>query len=105
MRNLDARLDGTYLRRLLWRALIFFAAARAILAGMAAGAAEFAGISAPGGAILIAAVAAMSTTDARLMRETVFQANLGAPTWLPAAVGGGVAAVAVLLELLLLAAV
>jgi hypothetical protein len=47
----------------------------------------------PVGKLLVVVVAAvLCAVDARVMRESVFHANLGTPTWAPAAVGAVFAA-------------
>lgn len=43
--------------------------------------------------MLVGVVAVLCRVDARLMREQIFHANLGTPTWVPVAVGTGTAVV------------
>ena len=56
------------------------------------------------GAIMLLLVPALCHVDARVMREELFYANLGRPTWMPAAAGAMFAVAAELLLGLILRA-
>jgi hypothetical protein len=91
-----AGLDVAYAGRLLRRALLLWLPLRVLLL---VGAVKL-GLDPrpvpPGHLLFVAVAAVLCAVDARALRETVFQANLGTPAWVPAAAG---ATVAVLLEL------
>lgn len=96
--------DRPYLLRLLRRALVFWAALRALLFALAIGAGAGPAISPLSALLLAAVVAVLCTVDARFMRETIFQANLGTPPWAPAVAAVAVALTGAVAELLLLTA-
>lgn len=88
------------------RGLLFWLAARVMLlaGGAAVGTAPVA-FSPVTALMLLGFVAALCAVDARLMREHVFQANLGTPVWAPVAVGAGTAALLEAGSAVLLAAI
>jgi hypothetical protein len=83
--------DAAYRRHLLRRAAVLWLPIRAL---MAAAALAF-GFAAPMGIVgtllSVAVLSSLCAIDARFMRETIFQAQLGTPTWAPAAAGAAVA--------------
>jgi hypothetical protein len=93
--------DTRYRARLLVRGGLIWAAGRLAVAGFAGATGEPIVITAPAAGLLTLAVAALCAVDARMMRESVFHANLGTPTAAPALAGAAVAAVATACELLL----
>jgi hypothetical protein len=79
--------DAPYVWHVTLRAVLLWVPARAVLLGLALAFGLPAYPLAPVALLLLAvAVAAMCMVDARFMRESVFRANLGTPTWTPAAV-------------------
>jgi hypothetical protein len=78
---------AAYTRRLLRRALLLWAPLRVLLFVLAMLLRLDPTLSPAGTLMLAAAVAVLCHVDGRFMRETIFHANLGTPTWAPAAAG------------------
>jgi hypothetical protein len=86
-----AALDTVYARRLLRRAVLLWLPVRAIMFFAAVGF-QLDPRLVPTGKLLVVIVAAvLCAVDARVMRESIFHANLGTPVWAPAAAGAGFA--------------
>jgi hypothetical protein len=93
--------NSPYLLKLLRRALLLWAPLRLLLYVLAAGSGVSAAMGTVGAVLLAIAVATLCAIDARFMRETIFQANLGTPTWAPAAAGVAVSLAGFAAELLI----
>jgi hypothetical protein len=93
--------NSPYQLKLLRRAFLFWAPLRLLLYVLAAGSGASAAMGTVGAVLLAIAVATLCAIDARFMRETIFQANLGTPTWAPAAAGVAVTLAAFAAELLM----
>jgi hypothetical protein len=94
-----------YQLKLLRRAFLLWAALRLLLYGLAAGSGVSGAMGTVGAVLLALAVATLCALDARFMRETIFQANLGTPTWAPAAAGMAVSLAGFAAELLIVSVV
>jgi hypothetical protein len=90
MRTLRDVVHPTYLRALVRRGVVLWLLCRVVV--IVIGVASRLGLLltlSPAVVLLLAlAVAVLAQEDARAMRERLFYANLGVPTWLPAAVAG-----------------
>lgn len=97
-------LNRTYLRRILRRATVFWAAVRALLLAFSLGAGTGAALPPVSAFIMTVAVGVLCAADARFMRESLFHANLGVPPAAAGAAGVGVAAAAWVMERIVAAA-
>jgi hypothetical protein len=91
-----------YQLKLLRRALLLWAPLRLLLYVLAVGSGVSGAMGTIGAVLLALVVATLCAIDARFMRETIFQANLGTPTWAPAAAGVAVSLTGFMAELLMI---
>ena len=102
MRSIRGVIHPAYLRTLVWRGLILWLVTRVVVSGLTAlipPMGFFPLVLPPLSALLLVlTVAALAHADARALREPIFYANLGTPSWLPAMVAGSCV---LLLELLI----
>jgi hypothetical protein len=90
-----------YHLKLLRRAFLLWAVLRLLIYVLATGAGVSTAMGTAGAVLLALFVATLCAVDARFMREAIFQANLGTPTWAPTAAGVAVALTGFVVELLI----
>lgn len=92
LRVIGQVMPASYLRTIVWRALVLWLLVRLVRLVVSAYGALSVGLTlamSPLASLVLAGiVAALADVDARAMREPLFYASLGTPAWLPAALAG-----------------